>query len=119
MEAAFNYFVPRNVIVDPPHQARLRGQVVGTTINADGKRSTPAPLSGVAVGAFAVGYDLLVSTAYTDAAGHFAFNFLPAGEYVVRVLPEDDKSGEHLALPPGSNVLLAYPLVVESRVYTV
>ncbi len=119
MEAAFTYFVPRNVIVDPPHQARLRGQVVGTTIDADGKRSTPVPVSGVAVGAFAVGYDLLLSTVYTDAAGHFAFNFLPAGEYVVRVLGEEDKSGDHLMLPPGSNVLLAYPVVVESdKVYT-
>jgi hypothetical protein len=118
MEAAFIFFVPRNVIVDPLHQARLRGQVIGTTIDADGKRSATAPRSGVAVGAFAVGYDLLVSTVYTDAAGRFAFNFLPAGEYVVRVLGEEDKIGEHLMLPPGSNVLLAYPVVVESRVYT-
>jgi hypothetical protein len=119
MEAAFIFFVPPNVIVDPPHQARLRGQVVGTTIDADGKRSTTAPVSGVAVGAFAVGYDILLSTAYTDAAGHFAFNFLPAGEYVVRALGEEDKSGEHLMLPPGSSVLLAYPIVVESRVYSI
>jgi hypothetical protein len=90
----------------------LRGMAVSVYGDSAGESVTSRPIQGITVGIFAIGNDKPIGWATTDAAGRFAFNFLPAGEYTVR----QQSQGVVLArvkLPPGSSVLLASPLVIQ------
>jgi hypothetical protein len=112
MEAWVMTIVQRDTKVDPLTQARLRGMAISVYGDSAGESVTSRPIQGITVGIFAIGNDKPIGWATTDAAGRFAFNFLPAGEYTVR----QQSQGVVLArvkLPPGSSVLLASPLVIQ------
>jgi hypothetical protein len=112
MEAWVMTIVQRDTKVDPLTQARLRGMAVSVYGDSAGESVTSRPIAGITVGVFRVGDDKPINWATTDEAGRFAFNFLPAGEYVVK----QQSQGLVLArvtLPPGSSVLLASPLEIQ------
>ncbi|HME82762.1 MAG TPA: carboxypeptidase-like regulatory domain-containing protein [Candidatus Eremiobacteraceae bacterium] len=112
MEMAYIQFIPIGTAFDPKHQARVRGVVMGAITDPDG-RTTTRPLKGVQVSLLRLWANQPAGTATTDSAGTFAIGLLMPGSYTLQV--EGVADSVSLELLPGSNVLVATPVVVFDR----